>query len=272
MELARFGAILARWRWLLIAIIGFTAIVSAIYPLLRPSGWKATTQVLVNPLSNNEAQSGGVYYDVPYYQELTAEYILDDYSAVIQGNTFSEEILSILAQSPDESVRKDAKGLTSDVLAKQFTVNRVHRLLKLDVNASSRAMALAIASAADQLIVKEGPTYFAAASAARSSTGQATAVSPVVSVSVADAPNISAKPSVAKDGLFWLLRTIVGVVAAIALVLVLNYFDAKLYDEADVANLVGLPVLGTVHAPYSSAKAVQKDALQTPTAVQMASR
>ncbi|MCL4541634.1 MAG: hypothetical protein M1396_04780, partial [Chloroflexi bacterium] len=146
-------------------------------------------------------------------------------------------------------VRKEAGKIrtTEDasIFSKQFVVNRVNRVLEIDVSAKTQAFGLAAAAAADQLILKEGPTFFAALNPqATSKITQASSVT----VSVSDEPHVKLKPSKLKDGFFWLLRTLVGFLAAVVIAFALHYVDPKLYDAEDLRELVGLPVLGEVVA------------------------
>jgi capsular polysaccharide biosynthesis protein len=257
MDLDRYGLIVGRRLRLIVVIVVLTALVSAVYAYLVPSSYKATTQLLINPISPQSAAAPTYYYP-PYYQEQAAQYILDDFIGVLEGTTFSQQIIGILRQSPQNDVKAYADGLATiddaQRLSKQLTINRINRVLQIQVTASTRNEALAIAAAADQLVKEQGPLFFAALS--QSSTGQGTAPQqlPSVTVGVSDAPHITLKPSRLHEALFWLLRTAVGLVAALAIVLVLHYFDDRLYDEYDVREMLGLPVLGTVTAPALTAK------------------
>ncbi|GEM_PF-4465104 len=249
MELERYAMVLQRWSWLIALIVVLTAVASAGDALVAPGSYKATTQVLVNPISPS-AGSGDTYYYVPYYQEQAAQFILDDYAGVIGGTTFAEEMIALLKQSPQADVRAAANKMTTiddaQKLSKQLKVNRVNRLLQVDVTADSRDMALAIAGAADQIIVQQGPTFFDALT--KANAGQAKAAS-IATVGVSDQPHIVQKPSRLRSLLFWLLRALVGLVAAVAIVFVLHYFDDHLYDEVDVRSFLDLPMLGSVIAP-----------------------
>jgi capsular polysaccharide biosynthesis protein len=254
MDLDRYGLIVGRRLRLVVVIVVLTAVVSAVYAYLVPSSYKATTQLLINPIAPQSAAA--TYYYPPYYQEQAAQFILDDFIAVLEGTTFSQQIIGVLKQSPQADVKAYADGLTTiddaQRLSKQLTINRVNRVLQIQVTASTRNEALAIAAAADQLVKEQGPSFFAAITQAQ--TNQALQQIATVTVGVSDAPHITLKPSRLHEALFWLLRTAVGLVAALAIVLVLHYFDDRLYDEYDVREMLGLSVLGTVTAPDLTAK------------------
>jgi capsular polysaccharide biosynthesis protein len=252
MELDRYGPIVRRRLRLIVVIVVLTALVSAIYAYLVPSSYKATTALLINPISP-QSTTATTYYYPPYYQEQAAQYILDDFIGVIQGTTFAQQVIAILRQSPQADVKAFAARMTTiddaQRLSKQLTINRVNRVLQIQVTASTQNEALAIAAAADQIVKGQGPAFFAALTQAATSSGTASPELPTVTVGVSDAPHITLKPSRLHEALFWLLRTAVGLVAALAIVLVLHYFDDRLYDEYDVREMLGLPVLGTVVAP-----------------------
>ena len=262
MELDRYGLIIRRRMRLIVAIVVLTAVVSGIYALLVPGSYKASTELLINPVSPQSATASTYYYP-PYYQELAAQFILDDFTGVIEGTTFSQQIIDLLKQSPQADVKAAADKMTTvdDAvkLSKQLTINRINRLLQVQVTASTRNDALAIAAATDQLIRQQGPTIFAELTqATQAPTDQTKALQGLstVTVGVSDAPHITLKPSRLHEALFWLLRTAVGLVAALAIVLVLHYFDDRLYDEYDVREMLGIPVLGTVVAPAARPSAL----------------
>ncbi|HEY8743922.1 MAG TPA: Wzz/FepE/Etk N-terminal domain-containing protein, partial [Chloroflexota bacterium] len=260
-ELDRYGLVIRRrWR-LIVAIVALTALVSAVYAVIAPSSYTASTQLLIDPISP-QAANVTTYYYPPYYQELAAQFILDDFAGVIEGTTFSQQVIAILQQSPQADVKAYAdKFRTIDDaqrLSKQFTINRINRLLQVQVQASTRNEALAIAAAADQIVRQQGPAIFAQLTQAQTSTGQTPPQIATVSVGVSDAPHITVKPSRGHEALFWLLRTAVGLVAALAIVLVLHYFDDRPYDAYDVREMLGLPVLGAVSAPALGPTAVAR--------------
>ncbi|MCL4507972.1 MAG: Wzz/FepE/Etk N-terminal domain-containing protein [Chloroflexi bacterium] len=247
MELGRLLAVLQRRLGLIAVITLLTAVVSAGYTVLRPGPYTVRTELLINPLAVTNASADKYYYP-PYYQEQAAQFILDDFAEVIRGTTFAKAVIAQLQKSPDASVRTKASRMTStdaaSALSKQFKVSRVNRVLEIDVADTNRSFALAAAAAADQLILKEGPTFFANLDPSVSSH---TATMSSVTVSVSDEPHVTVRPSLIKTVFFWLLRTLVGVTAAIVLALALHYLDTRLYDGADVRDLLGLPALGEVH-------------------------
>lgn len=252
MELDRYGLVIRRRLGLIVAIVVLTALISGLYAVVVPGSYKATTELLIDPIAPQSA-SAATYYYPPFYEEQAAQYILDDFTGVIEGTTFAEQVIALMKQSPQADVRAFAGKMTTvddaQKLSKQFTINRINRLLQVQVTASTQSEALAILAASDQIIKQQGPGFFAQLTQA--SSGQAGAVQGIstVSIGVSDEPHIIQKPSKLHIALFWLLRTAVGLVAGLALVLVLHYFDDRLYDEYDVREMVNLPVLGVVQAP-----------------------
>lgn len=240
MELERLGTVIGRRAGLIALIVGLTALVSAVYPILHPPGYTATSELLITPLSAPGALGNPNYY-LPYYEEQAAQYILDDFAEYMRGTTFAQAVVAQLKQSPSPDVRQIADRMTTPqdlvTLSKAFKVNRVNRLLRLDVSDRQREVALAIAAAADQVVMARGPQFFAGGD------------QKLLAVDVADAPHLTQQPSLNGQALFWLLRTLVGLAAALAIVLVLHYLDDRLYDADDIGAMVGLPVLGTVSAP-----------------------
>ncbi len=261
MEVRRLIAVLQRRLGLIVAITLLTAVVSAVYGVLEPGNYTVRTELLINPIVSSQAAASTHYYS-PYYEELAAQFILDDFAEVIRGTSFAKRIVAILKQSPDAAVRAKADKIRTteeaSAFSKQFVVNRVNRVLEIDVSAKTRAFGIAAAAAADQLILKEGPTFFADLNPqAASKITQASSVT----VSVSDEPHVTLKPSKLKDGFFWLLRTLVGFLAAVVVAFALHYVDPRLYDVEDLRELVGLPVLGEVvtGAEFSRARQAGRD-------------
>jgi capsular polysaccharide biosynthesis protein len=223
--------IILRRGWRLLAlVVGVTAVLSFFATLNTGGSWKFETEVLVNPLLDPAKLPQNPQYDYNYYAELTSEYILDDFLEVLKTKAFADQVSAALGGSVD-----------SDVILHAIKPERVHRTMKVTITAATQREGMAIGKAIDDLIVAKAPSFFKDANPVRDSANY-------ISVAISEVPTVVQRPTPVRVTAFWLLRTLVGVVAGIALVFVIHYFDPKLYDQWDVQRELDLQVLALVPA------------------------
>lgn len=226
MELQAYWRVLRRgWR-LVLAVTLLTAAASLGVTFLGGSGYKLETQLLINPIVDPSKLPANLQYPPEYYQELVAEYILDDFIEVLKTRAFAQRISDSIQGSVD-----------ADTIMRALTAERVHRTLKINIAASTAAQGTRIGNAIDALVLKEAPSYFTDANAN------------VVTVKVIEPPEIVQRPTASRQTAFWLMRTLVGVVAGIALVFAVHALDNRIHDRADVERELGLEVLAEIPSP-----------------------
>lgn len=226
MELQYYWRVLRRgWR-LVLAVTLLTAVASLGVTFLGGSGYKLETELLVNPIVDPSKLPANLQYPPEYYQELVAEYILDDFSEVLKTKAFAQRVSDSLQGAVD-----------ADTIMHALKSERVHRTLKIEISAATADQGMKIGNAIDAIVLKETPSYFTDANAN------------VATAKVIEPPEIVQRPTVSRQTAFWLLRTLIGVVAGIALVFAVRALDPRMYDEDDVERELGLEVLATLPSP-----------------------
>src|SRR5579859_833433 len=226
MELQYYWRVLRRgWR-LILAVTLVTAIASFGVTFAGGSGYKVETELLINPIVDPSRLPANLQYPPEYYQELVAEYILDDFSEVLKSRAFAQRVSDSIQGAVD-----------ADTIMHALTSERIHRTLKVTIAAATADQGIKIGNALDAIVLKEAPTYFTDANAN------------VVTVKVIQPPDIVQRPTLSRQTAFWLLRTLIGLVAGVALVLAMRAIDPRLYDRDDVERDLGYEVLASIPAP-----------------------
>ncbi len=226
MDLRYYWTVLTRGRRLLTYVVLASTILSLLVSILLRGGYRVETEVLVSPLTDPKVAADQLHYSTAYYDEVTSEYILDDFAEVLRQRTFANEV----------EARMNGTVKAED-LKKAIVINRLHRIMKVEISFGSEAKAKAVGRVVAQMIEEQAPTYFTSSD------------SKVVAVKVIEPPTTVLKPSITRLLGFWLLRSLVGVVAGIAVVFVVRYFDPRLHDEWDVQRDLGLPILASISHP-----------------------
>ena len=221
MELREYWAILAR-RWQLIAVVTVLALVaSAAMVLLGPSYYTAEIRLTVGV--KPEPRQGNYYMYDQYYTWLTSEYMVDDFGEVIKSDSFAKGVSAKLGETvPSGAIKRDLK------------VTRSHRVLTVVVTTDSPTLSQNIGQAIKDVLQTQAPTYFAELQ----SQG---AMLSVIDDTAAQ-PAMSSARRVLEIG----LRTVVGLLGAVALAFLLHYIDPTMRTAADAERQLNLPVLAEI--------------------------
>ncbi|TAK20436.1 MAG: hypothetical protein EPO26_17835 [Chloroflexota bacterium] len=225
MELRAYWAVIWRRR-LLVAAVGVLSLIAAIVSVVAlpqplPS-YQATVILGVLP-RNVPALSGNQYGD--YYLYIASEFLNDDVMAIVESRGFYEAILRRNAGRPE--------GSPSGVIR----AKKSHRVVTFTVSSDRGSDALAIAQGIGDVLLQptgEETRYVAAFSAQ----------DPVITV--LDPPRLTVEPGVQRGALDVAVRTLLGLIVAIAVAFLLHYLDDTIRDAADAERLLGLPVLGEI--------------------------
>lgn len=219
MELRQYGRILWKRAWLIAAL---TIIAGAASFVLSPAreGYEATLRVAIGV--QPEERRDNVYQYDRYYAFLSSEYLADDFGEVVKSQTFLQDVQ---LEVGDSSIPLGA--IFGDRNAK-----KTHRLLALTINARTQDQAKRIADAVVSVMQKKGNQYLA-------QLGTEKAV-----VTVVDPPQVYPASHGSKALLDMALRTTLGLVAGVALALLLEYLDSTVRDRAEAEGMLGLVVLG----------------------------
>jgi capsular polysaccharide biosynthesis protein len=224
-----------RRRWWLVALVFATAfILSAAYGYRGASSYKATIRVAVStpptegcsgrPVLGPDGQPARTFdYDCNYYAWLSSEYLADDLSQLVQSQSFAEDIGAIMGE------HVDAKSI-SDVVRTRKT----HRIITITITANSSQRAQQLGDAMVEALRTQPGKYLAQLAA---QTGQ---------IVVIDPAQTEGGPRTIEFWIGIILRAGLGLLAGLALVLAVDYFDPTVRDSRDVERTLGLPILGEI--------------------------
>lgn len=216
MELSGYFAVARRWWWTLL-VAAWVAGLAGYYVANRiPPTYESSVQLLVGPI-NTDAQTVGASAKLiqTYAQVLTTPTILDP------------------------TIKATQVSMTSSQLASntRVTANVDSRILSIRVQDGNAQQAANLANEmASQLV------GFTNAGVSR----------PEGTLVVVRFAEVVPEPVAPQISLIVLLATLAGIVAAIILVLLIEYFGRTIRNREELARLTGAPVLGSVPAPSKS--------------------
>ena len=235
MELRNYWNVIWKRKWLLLAIVGLTIIFSG-YLFLKA---KTTYQVDVRFITRQqpiEDQSKFVVFTFDrYYNWFSSEFLVDDYTQIVKSDAFAR---AVLAAVPNGSVTlgKSLDTITDGDIKNAMEVDRSQRELHVAVTGYTKDETVALANAIASVLTdaKFKPI-----------SGQMVDDKPVFSQIDAATPDV-AKSNRSKDLINAIIRVILGLAAALALVFLMEYLDRSVRDERDARNVLDLPVLGAI--------------------------
>jgi len=217
--LRQYGRILWKRAWIIAALTILAGLVSFLVSPAR-EGYEATMKVSVGVLP--EQARDNVYQYDRYYSFLTSEYMADDFGEIVKSQKFLQDVRQELG---DDSIPLGA------ILGDRST-KKTHRLLEITVSARTDDQTQRIADAVIGVMQSRGNQYLA-------QLGTDKAV-----VTVVDPPLVYPASRGSKALLDLGMRTGLGFVAGLALVLLLEYMDTTVRDRKEAEGLLGVAILG----------------------------
>jgi len=233
-EIAHYLEIIRR-RWWLAALTTLAALlVAGLLAYRGASAYKATVRVAVStppaegcsgrPVTGPDGQPIRTFdYDCNYYAWLSSEYLADDLSQLIQSQSFAEDVSAIMGE------HVDPKSI-SDVVRTRKT----HRILSITVTANTFQRAQQLGDAIVQALRTQPGKYLAQLAA---ENGQ---------IVVIDPSQTQRGDGAAAVALDIGLKTLLGLLVGLALILALDFFDPTVRDSRDAERTLGLPILGEI--------------------------
>lgn len=218
-ELRQYWEMLKK-RWIIVLVLPIiAALTSGIisFFIIKPV-YQASTTLIVGKKAAEEGQAAVQMLDNSVL--LANQQLAKTYAAIAQSRTVEQSVIDDLELS-----------MTVAELDKLITINPVKttEILEIQVENTNPELAADIAnSMADE---------FSAA---------VIAIKKVDSVSIVDTavvPNVPVKPN---KKLNILIAYVVGLMAAVGLVFLLEYLDNTIKTSGDVENVLGIPVLGVI--------------------------
>jgi len=147
MELRQYWHVIWKRRWLVLAIIGLTSILS-IYMALRASPtYEAEVRFITRqaPTTLDTGNSMVFTFD-RYYNWYSSEFLVDDYTLIVQSDAFARAVLGIMGDRL--TLGKGRDTLTTADVKGAIEADRKNRELRVKVTATSRAEAREFSQAA----------------------------------------------------------------------------------------------------------------------------
>jgi hypothetical protein len=225
MELRHYWSIV--WdRRLVVAGVTLLALIAGVFSILAlpqplPS-YQATVQLGVSP-TNFPEMSYRQYGE--YYAFLASEFLNDDLINVVEGNGFGDALKARYANRPEGAPIGSIKG------------KKAHRVITFTISSERGSDAMILAGGIEELLTRPGPgepKYLEMFSA------QAPRVVTI------DPPRLIVQPGVRRGAFDVGVRTMLGLIAGLALAFLLYYLDPNVRDRVEAERATGLPVLAEI--------------------------
>ena len=228
MELRHYWSIVWRRR-LIVAAVTLAALLAAIVsvaalPQPLPS-YQATIQLGVSP-TNFPEMSYRQYGE--YYAFLASEFLNDDIINVVEGNGFGDALRARYANRPEGPPQGSIKG------------KKAHRVITFTVASDRGPDALLMAQGIQELLANPGPNE-------TKYMEMFTEQKP--RVMVIDPPRLIVQPGVRRGAFDVAVRTMLGLVVALAFAFLLHYLDDTIRDRDELERATGLAVLAEIPRP-----------------------
>lgn len=221
MELRQYWKVVRR-RWWIIAGLTLVALAGSIVFRSQPTAmYQANMRFTIGVTP--ESDSERVTMDPLYSAYLASEYIADDFTEILRSESFASDVserLQGIAVSPGA-----IQGFT--VAEKQ------HRIISVQITWPDEGQLQDIAQAAVEALEEENAKYFAQLG------------SEGAQVFVIDSPKVVSLGIGLKDRLELPIRALLGVIAGLGLVFLIEYLDDTIREPEEVEAL-GMSVLGLI--------------------------
>ena len=220
MELRLYWRIIRQRLWIIVGLVGLSALSYLILTPETPTTYVASMRFVVGV---QPEQSKGKYYTYDrYYTWLTAEYLVDDLSEVVKSAKFASDVATTagLEVSPGA-----IQGATS--------AGKLHRILTVSAHWHNAQELERIANAVVEVLTKGGYAYFS-----QLSTDSA-------AISLIDPPVVVLVGPSLRQRLDLPLRLALALLAGVAFTFLLDYLDTTIRNRSDVEDM-GLAVLAEI--------------------------
>jgi capsular polysaccharide biosynthesis protein len=225
MELRQYWSIIWKRVWIPALLFGVVLVISLALRRPPPTQYQAWARVLVDvpPLEAVE----GMGFDPRLTAPQATEYLVDDFSLFVSSQAVAEAVSQRLA----------GQGLQvpPGVIQSSTASEQVHRVVSVRVTWSDPDQALAILTAAVEVLQQEAPAYF----------GRLGLEEP--RVTLFDGPGVSPLPPSLTQRLDLPVRLLLALIAGVALCFLLDYLDDSVRGRQELEGM-GIPVLAEVPA------------------------
>jgi capsular polysaccharide biosynthesis protein len=222
MELKRYWQILSRYWWVVVILTAIGAWAAYDNYKSNPTNFQASMQINIQrePTKNPEFYP----YD-GYYANISSEYAADDFTMVVRGSRFLDDVSALLKGTP--------YPLSADELRGLYEIERKHREITFTFRTDSETKTLTLAKAFADNLEKNASKYLA--------------LPAPIYAKVLDMPNKAQFVS-ARNILLSSLRIVAGLIAGIVIAFLLAYLDDKLRSPREFEEALELPIIGMIPA------------------------
>ncbi|MBF6612599.1 MAG: hypothetical protein IVW55_05660 [Chloroflexi bacterium] len=241
MELRQYWNVIRKRWWLVAVIVGLVAVASALIFLRTNTTYQSEVRFITrqSPSPDNPSNPGSpgsmVFTFDRYYNWFGSEFLVDDYTEIVGSDAFAQSVMSIM--SGTLTLGKGQGQLTLDDIKNALQADRKQRILRIIVTGASRDESVALAKAASTVLVD---------ARLKPLNNSPMVDDRAVFTQIDQATPDAAKSSKGKDLINAIVRVIIGLVAALALVFLLEYLDSSIRDERDAEKVLDLPVIGAI--------------------------
>jgi capsular polysaccharide biosynthesis protein len=233
MELRQYWNVIWKRRWLVLAIVGLTTILSAYMALRAGRTYEADVRFITRQAPTSDNNSYVVFTFDRYYNWFSSEFLVDDYTLIVQSDAFANAVHGIMG---DRLSLGRGSALTNADIKGAMEADRKNRELHVKVTASSRDEAVEFAKTVAMVLTdaKMKPIR-----------GPMVDDKPVFT-QIDEATPDEVKSSTNKEVINAAIRVAISIAAALALVFLLEYLDTSVRDARDAESLLDMPVLGAI--------------------------
>jgi len=234
MELRQYWAVIWKRRWLVLAIVGFTTILSGYMALRAAPTYEAEDKFVTRQQPAPDNNNYVVFTFDRYYNWFSSEFLVDDYTIIVQSDAFANAIRAVMG--PELTLGTANGKPTNAEIKGAMEVDRKNRELRVKVTAPSKEEAKSFADAVATVLTgaKMKPIK-----------GPVVDDKPVFT-QIDEATPDDIKSSKTKEAINAAIKIAISIAAALALAFLLEYLDTSVRDARDVERLLDVPVLGAI--------------------------
>ncbi|MYB75792.1 MAG: hypothetical protein F4X83_01560 [Chloroflexi bacterium] len=228
MSIQSYLRILGARRKLILSVTIVAFIGSVVLALIWPNAYESSVRVHVQAVPPTATpESGEVHYSEEYYRQVLAQYNIEDFSEIVQGQAFAASVSDIVAE-------RYGLQFTPKQIEDSLRSTHSHRILELTFVSDEPLVAQALADAAQTLLETRAGDY------------SLTVREGLVSLTILDPATDPEATSLVRLGLDIFARTLVAFLLITGLAFVLEVLSGICRSREDVEEALRIPVLMTI--------------------------
>lgn len=245
MELRQYWNVIWKRRWLVLAVIGLVAAISAFLALTAPRTYRGDEVFTARQEPVPFAPGTEPFIYGGYYNWIASEFLVDDYTQILETQAFAMNVIDVMKSEAAlghptgvknlDKLKSDINKLKPMDVQDQMGSDRRQRELRVFAITPSRDLTLAELAAAG-IVITRGPIK-----PLRGDVKDKPLFGQMDEANVDDLQS-----SVGREITNAATRVVLGIVAALALAFLLEYLDRSVRDERDASRILEMPVLGTI--------------------------